>query len=166
MNFGSSGVIFGMALAGAIAAVYLMPVMIAGVRGHHRLRLVSILTIFFGWTLIGWVVAFIVACTAKRDPEDEWEPAEAEQRVEPEHHRHEEPETKVCPACAETVKLAARLCRFCRYEFEPVLALTKVAPPEPQRGGARELIRATRQRVEPDFEGMSAESVRVLLRRG
>ncbi len=25
--------------------------------------------------------------------------------------------TKVCPACAEEVKAAARICRFCRYEF-------------------------------------------------
>ncbi len=30
--------------------------------------------------------------------------------------------TKVCPQCAETVKAAARICRFCRYQFhaEPV----------------------------------------------
>jgi Superinfection immunity protein/Uncharacterised protein family UPF0547 len=166
MNFGSSGVLFGMALAGAVAAVYLMPVMIAGVRGHHRLRLVSILTIFFGWTVIGWVVGFIVACTPKREREEDWAPVEAEPPHEYEHYDHSEPDTKTCPACAETVKAAARLCRFCRYEFEPVLHLTRTAPAEQPAVGARELIRATRQRVEPDFEGMSAASVRVLLRRG
>ena len=27
--------------------------------------------------------------------------------------------TKVCPDCAETVQAAARICRFCRYEFAP-----------------------------------------------
>ena len=26
--------------------------------------------------------------------------------------------TKVCPMCAEEVKAAARICRFCRYEFQ------------------------------------------------
>ena len=27
--------------------------------------------------------------------------------------------TKVCPQCAEEVKAAAKICRFCRYEFPP-----------------------------------------------
>ena len=29
-----------------------------------------------------------------------------------------EGETKICPDCAETVKAAARKCRFCDFEFE------------------------------------------------
>ena len=28
--------------------------------------------------------------------------------------------TKVCPQCAEEVKAAARICRFCGYEFDPL----------------------------------------------
>src|SRR5450756_433443 len=31
-----------------------------------------------------------------------------------------DPQTKVCPQCAEEVKAAALTCRFCRYEFEPL----------------------------------------------
>lgn len=33
--------------------------------------------------------------------------------------RVESVEDKVCPQCAETVKRAAKICRFCRHEFEP-----------------------------------------------
>ena len=40
-------------------------------------------------------------------------------------------ETKPCPACAETVKAAARICRFCKYDFE---AGAPAAAP-PRRGG-------------------------------
>jgi len=29
------------------------------------------------------------------------------------------PGTKVCPRCAETLKGAAKVCRFCQHEFEP-----------------------------------------------
>ena len=29
-----------------------------------------------------------------------------------------EPDTKACPDCAETIKAAARVCRFCGYRFE------------------------------------------------
>jgi hypothetical protein len=34
---------------------------------------------------------------------------------------------KVCPQCAETVKAAALICRYCRYEFRPL-------PPSGQPG--------------------------------
>jgi tRNA(Ile2) C34 agmatinyltransferase TiaS len=35
------------------------------------------------------------------------------------------PDEKICPDCGESVKAAARVCRFCRYDFgtdEPGLA--------------------------------------------
>jgi hypothetical protein len=36
--------------------------------------------------------------------------------------------TKTCPQCAETVKAAAKICRFCRYEFEDVPAAAAENP--------------------------------------
>jgi T4 superinfection immunity protein/uncharacterized protein UPF0547 len=32
------------------------------------------------------------------------------------------PTTKTCPQCAEQVQVAARICRFCRFEFTPTTA--------------------------------------------
>jgi hypothetical protein len=37
--------------------------------------------------------------------------------------------TKVCPDCAETVLAAARICRFCRHEFEHAAVLSSETPP-------------------------------------
>jgi hypothetical protein len=33
-----------------------------------------------------------------------------------------EPSTKICPDCAETVLGSARVCKHCRYRFEPPLS--------------------------------------------
>lgn len=42
-------------------------------------------------------------------------------------------QTKVCPQCAEEVKAAALICRFCRFEFEPLPdAPAPSATPVPQ----------------------------------
>jgi Uncharacterised protein family UPF0547 len=44
-----------------------------------------------------------------------------------------DPQTKVCPQCAEEVKAAALICRFCRFEFVPLSdAAALNATPVPQ----------------------------------
>jgi hypothetical protein len=40
-------------------------------------------------------------------------------------------ETKVCPQCAESVKAAAKMCRFCQYRFEEAMPGTG-APSQPE----------------------------------
>lgn len=47
----------------ALAAIgfYMLPVMIAGARGHRNLAAVAVLTITLGWTGIGWLVALVWA---------------------------------------------------------------------------------------------------------
>ena len=43
----------------------------------------------------------------------------------------DQPATKVCPDCAETVLAAARICRFCRHEFKPEARPVAEPPPTP-----------------------------------
>jgi hypothetical protein len=46
------------------ALLYFIPAVVA-VRRHHRQRLaITVLNVLLGWTLIGWVVALVWACTA------------------------------------------------------------------------------------------------------
>ena len=40
-------------------------------------------------------------------------------------------EEKICPQCAETVKTAARICRFCRYEFPAEPETSRPVPNSP-----------------------------------
>jgi hypothetical protein len=42
-------------------AIYFLPTIIAIVRGKGNLLLILLLNIFLGWTLIGWVVALVLA---------------------------------------------------------------------------------------------------------
>jgi hypothetical protein len=102
-----------MLLAGFIVGllIYFIPSFIAFSRRHPQRMWILLLNIFAGWTLLGWVGAlvwsFVIPETGALDPF----PLMGD--------------TKVCPRCAERVKRAAFVCRFCGYEFGP--------PPPPMR---------------------------------
>ena len=40
--------------------------------------------------------------------------------------------TKECPMCAETVKERAKICRFCRFDFEPLLSESHLGEQNPE----------------------------------
>jgi len=64
----------------ALVAVYFLPSIVAETRRKHTGTAgVVIVNLFLGWTLIGWLVAFVWACTGKTDRD-----VKAEQR------RHDE----------------------------------------------------------------------------
>lgn len=47
-----------------ILAVYFLPWLIAGVRHHHNSGAIAVTNLLFGWTVLGWGIALIWACTA------------------------------------------------------------------------------------------------------
>jgi Superinfection immunity protein len=44
-------------------AVYFLPTVVAGGRGHHNAGAILILNLFVGWTFLGWVGALVWAFT-------------------------------------------------------------------------------------------------------
>ena len=82
----------------------LIPAAIAHGKGHN----------FFLWWLFGaalWIVALPCAILLKD------EKAAAQQR---EHARREAAETRPCPSCAEPIKRAASVCRYCGRDVVPL----------------------------------------------
>jgi hypothetical protein len=48
-----------------VIALYFVPAIVAGVRHTHNATGILLLNIFFGWTVIGWFVALMMAiCSA------------------------------------------------------------------------------------------------------
>ncbi len=51
---------FGLAIGGFIAlALYFLPILIAAARKHNQILPITLITIFLGWTFLGWLVATI-----------------------------------------------------------------------------------------------------------
>ena len=50
------------------AAIYFLPTIIAMMRNHHQTGMVFVIDLFFGWSLIGWVIALAIAASATRKP--------------------------------------------------------------------------------------------------
>lgn len=51
--------IFGLTFFLVLIALSFIPVIIAVVRKHNDTILIFLVTFFLGWTLIGWIIAFI-----------------------------------------------------------------------------------------------------------
>ena len=50
-------------LIGVSLIVYFLPSMIAGTREHHQTGAIFCLNLFAGWSIIGWIIAIVWACT-------------------------------------------------------------------------------------------------------
>lgn len=52
-------------------AIAFAPTVVAVLRGHQDTFAIFLTNLLLGWTFIGWIVALIWACTARRLPCDE-----------------------------------------------------------------------------------------------
>jgi hypothetical protein len=50
--------------------VYFIPAYIAHARLHHNAGAITVLNVFLGWTILGWVIALVWAMTL-RPPKDD-----------------------------------------------------------------------------------------------
>jgi hypothetical protein len=101
----------GTILLTVLLAFYFIPSIVAGARGHRQGGAIFALNLFLGWTLLGWVVALVWSLTS-----DTAAPAAASQNVP------QFPDTRACPRCAEEIKAAAKVCRFCGSDVDPLPA--------------------------------------------
>jgi hypothetical protein len=63
-----SGAIIGFFFIGIAILCYFLPVICAGMRGHHNALAIGILNVFLGWTFLGWIIALVWAFTQSQRP--------------------------------------------------------------------------------------------------
>lgn len=70
--YASDGATGGDALTGfgvlaIIFAAYMFPTIIAIARRHYNALAISMLNLFLGWSVLGWIGALVWACTSNRN---------------------------------------------------------------------------------------------------
>ena len=79
-------------------AIYFLPNWVAIARKHHQGNAIFITNLLLGCTGLGWIAALIWSFMAVREEPDK--------------------DTKTCPDCAELVKQAAKVCRYCGRDLQ------------------------------------------------
>lgn len=102
---------------GVLFLVYFFPTLVTYFRGVYNRAPTFIVNLFLGWTVLGWIFALVMAASAKKKSDVE---ADRPARSAPGAAHRER--MKTCPQCAEQIQFAAKICRFCRYDFKSATA--------------------------------------------
>jgi hypothetical protein len=81
--------------------IYFIPTLVALERLHSNRGAIFVLNFLLGWTLLGWVAAFVWACMKRGTA---MAPLPTEDRAS-------------CPHCREPIIATARVCRVCGREL-------------------------------------------------
>lgn len=52
-----------------LGGIYVLPTIVAYRRHHRQTLAITVLNVVLGWTLLGWVVALVWACTTDVEPQ-------------------------------------------------------------------------------------------------
>ena len=114
-------VVFGLAIL-----FYFLPAMIGAKRDHKNMGSIFVLNLLLGWTFVGWVVAMVWAFSDQTPVQTQQEPKQNKPSIPSDRFiankplPKEEPKTKECTFCAETIKLAAVKCRYCGSDLSEI----------------------------------------------
>jgi hypothetical protein len=112
------------------AALYFLPSVIGGLRGHHNLMSLFMLNLLGGWTFVGWAGALIWSFAAAPQTTVTAVIATPEAKVaaEPTASAEDVRPRAPCPACAELILVEANKCRFCGESLRKAEAVERREP--------------------------------------